>query len=492
MGIVPALFDGAPNPAQRTIPLAVTLLLALTAVRLLVAASTPLSADEAYYWVWSRALAPGYLDHPPMVALWIRAGTALAGDTAFGVRLLGPLAAGLGSVLLADAADRLFPGRRVGMVAAVLLNATLMLGAGAVTMTPDTPLVFFVTLALWATVRVQTDGRWWLLAGLSTGLAMDSKYTAVLWAVGLPGWLAWTPAVRSHLRRAWAWAGGVIGLALFLPIVIWNGQHEWISFVKQGGRTGEWQPQAALQHLSELIGGQFALATPLVFVLFGAGLVLAVSGAARRDPAWSLLAAATLPGLLVFVQHAFGGRVQANWVAVIYPPLAVAAAAAGARWWRAAAAFGFALTALVYVQAAASPFPLPRRLDPTLIRLAGWDALARDADQMRRDTAADCLASEDYGQASLLAWWAPDGTAVSGAEPRWRLFDLPRPSCRAGLLLISQRRREGPDPALWKEAEQVGHLTRARAGVEAEAFRVYRVVMREGAPAARLPRPGGE
>ena len=107
-----------------------------------------------------------------------------------------------------------------------------------------------------------------------------------------------------------------------------------------------------------------------------------------------------------------------------------------------------------------------------------------------REAAADCLASEDYGQASLLAWWAPDGTAVVGRGPRWRLFDLPRPSCRAGLLLISQRRREGPDPALWKEAEQVGHLTRARAGVEAEAFRVYRVVMREGAAAARLPRPG--
>src|SRR4051794_7956816 len=94
----------------------------LTCVRLLVASMAPLSPDEAYYWVWSRALAPGYLDHPPMVALWIRAGTALAGETSLGVRLLGPLAAAAGSVLLFDAANRLFPDRRPGLIAAVLLN----------------------------------------------------------------------------------------------------------------------------------------------------------------------------------------------------------------------------------------------------------------------------------------------------------------------------------------------------------------------------------
>ncbi|MBN8892936.1 MAG: glycosyltransferase family 39 protein, partial [Rhodospirillales bacterium] len=108
-------------------------LLVLTLARLLVAALTPLAPDEAYYWVWSRALAAGYFDHPPMVALWIRAGTALAGDTALGIRLLGPLSGLFGSLLLADAAERLFPGRRLGVPAAVLMNATLLFGIGGVT-----------------------------------------------------------------------------------------------------------------------------------------------------------------------------------------------------------------------------------------------------------------------------------------------------------------------------------------------------------------------
>ncbi len=170
---------------------ALILLAALTALRLAVAAAAPLSADEAYYWVWSRALQPGYLDHPPMVALWIRAGTALAGQGAFGIRLLSPIAAAVGSVLLARAAEDLFPGRRLGLPAAALLNATLLMAAGAVTMTPDTPLLLFWTAALWALARLVATGRpgWWLAVGVFAGAALASKYTAALLGLGIALWL---------------------------------------------------------------------------------------------------------------------------------------------------------------------------------------------------------------------------------------------------------------------------------------------------------------
>src|ERR1700757_679939 len=67
--------------------------LALLVLQLLVAAWTPLTFDEAYYWTWSKHLAGGYYDHPPMVALVIRAGTMIAGDTEIGVRLVSILLA---------------------------------------------------------------------------------------------------------------------------------------------------------------------------------------------------------------------------------------------------------------------------------------------------------------------------------------------------------------------------------------------------------------
>src|SRR6266568_4956431 len=69
------------------------LILALVVLRCLAAAWTPLTFDEAYYWMWSKHLAFGYYDHPPMVAFVIRAGTLIAGDTELGVRLVSILLA---------------------------------------------------------------------------------------------------------------------------------------------------------------------------------------------------------------------------------------------------------------------------------------------------------------------------------------------------------------------------------------------------------------
>src|SRR6478609_4426730 len=60
----------------------------LLALKIAVAAIVPLVGDEAYYALWSRAWSWGYHDHPPMVALFIRAGTALWGEVPVAVRLL--------------------------------------------------------------------------------------------------------------------------------------------------------------------------------------------------------------------------------------------------------------------------------------------------------------------------------------------------------------------------------------------------------------------
>src|SRR5271154_5867336 len=65
--------------------------LALLAAQLWLIGRVELTFDEAYYTLWSRSLAWGYLDHPPMVAAWIRASTTLFGPSEFGVRALNTL-----------------------------------------------------------------------------------------------------------------------------------------------------------------------------------------------------------------------------------------------------------------------------------------------------------------------------------------------------------------------------------------------------------------
>lgn len=480
----------------------------LTVVRLVAAASIPLAPDEAYYWIWSRALAPGYLDHPPMVALWIAAGTSLLGETPLGIRLLGPLSAVLGTWMLADSANRIIQAPFAGIVAAALLNATLFLGVGAVVVTPDTPLLFFWTGALWAAARLATGGAgaWWLTAGLFTGLALLSKYTAVLLCGGLALWVLLTPTMRPWLRRPHPWIGALLGGALFLPVVWWNAGNGWASFLRQGGRVGDWDPGRALQYLAELVGSQAGLATPGVWVLCLVGMTLAVRRAWNRGGAgWGLLAVLSVLPALVFLQHALGDRVQGNWPAVLYPAATVAAAGAASRFWRVwrwpSVALGLSITALVYVQAGTQLVPLPPRLDPTALRLAGWDELAQRVEAARTQIGAGFVAADQYALASELAWTLPGTAPVLGVESRWRLFALPSPALdgaaglpvhgTVGLLVRDVRHGDHFHPPVWLSMERVGEVTRTSRNGVLETYALYRVVPSpEAFPAAVLPRRG--
>src|SRR3978361_1106176 len=112
------------------------IILALVALRLAAAAWTPLTFDEAYYWMWSKHLAGGYYDHPPMVAFVIRLGTLIAGDTELGVRLISILLALPLSWAVYRAAAILFGGGRVASTAAILLDVTLMAAVGTLIVTP--------------------------------------------------------------------------------------------------------------------------------------------------------------------------------------------------------------------------------------------------------------------------------------------------------------------------------------------------------------------
>ena len=495
---------------SRTVKLAAAGLAVLTLIRLWVAAVAPLAPDEAYYWIWSRALAAGYLDHPPMVALWIRAGTELVGSNALGVRLFGPLSAALGSWLLYDAAERLFPGRGAGLTAAALLNATLVLGMGVVIMTPDTPLLLFWTATLWAGARLASGGApaWWLAAGVCTGLALLSKYTAAFLPVGL-GLFA-IIAVPRWWRRPEPWVGGLIAGVLFLPVVLWNAHHEWAGLLRQGGRVADWRPERAIGFLVELVGGQIGLATPGIFVLLTAGVAMAIRMTARsREPAWTLLAALSVPPILVFLQHAVGDRVQGNWPAILYPAAAVAAAGlapsglapsglapsglarsglatsglarsglAASVWRRLSwpsCGLGFAIAAVVYAHVVSGWPAWFAARDPVARQLFGWADLAAHAETVRREAGADFITAEPYGLAAELAWALPARVVVAGTDPHWMLTTLPRARDLGTGLILYPERYGMPDPAEWRDAVRLPAIVRTASAAEIERYAVFLV-----------------
>src|SRR6188474_832297 len=131
----------------------------LTILALVAAAYTPITFDEAYYWMWSKHLAGGYYDHPPMVAFVIRLGTMIAGDTELGVRLVSILLALPMSWAVYQTAAVLFGGKPVATTSAILLNVTLMAAVGTMIVTPDAPLLVASSFVLFSLAKVLETGR---------------------------------------------------------------------------------------------------------------------------------------------------------------------------------------------------------------------------------------------------------------------------------------------------------------------------------------------
>jgi 4-amino-4-deoxy-L-arabinose transferase-like glycosyltransferase len=444
---------------------------ALTVLRLILCASLPLAPDEAYYFLWSQHLQPGYFDHPPMVAVLIRIGTDLFGNTPLGIRCLGPLLGALGSILLWDAGEKLFPHRQAGVIAAALLNATLMVGAGTIIMTPDTPLLFFWTAGVAALARLITSGnpRWWLAVGLAVGLAWLSKYTAVLFGASVFIWLITRPEGKRELASFWPWASLAIALLVFAPDVYWNALHGWASYLKQGSRATSFDIGRSLQFLLEFIATQAGLFTPIILALAGIGLwrLGHTPGAAAQLLIWLT----AVPGVIV-LEHVISGRVESNWPAIMYPGACLAAAALPMallrRWLTPALGLGFGLTALVYAQALAAPFPVPAMADPTALQFAGWQGFAAQA----AAGGPEFLTSDDYATASALAFYGPPGVKVAGFaygwNPRWRYFALAPAGLKGQVGVLVTRRRDAYCPV------QLGTVRRLRGGDVVATYRLCR------------------
>src|SRR6202795_1135740 len=208
------------------------LIAALTALRVIYASVIDLRTDEAYYWTWSKENVLSFLDHPPMIAWLIRFGTAIFGDTNLGVRFAGILAMLVAQLLLADIVRRVTHDIRAVVLAVLMPEAALYYGLLMAKVSPDTAMIPFAVAMLWALVRLHESGdaRWWLAAGLFAGLALLSKFTAVMLA---PAVLAF--ALVPDWRRRWLfspypWAAALIAIIVFSPVLIWNGQHDWASF----------------------------------------------------------------------------------------------------------------------------------------------------------------------------------------------------------------------------------------------------------------------
>ena len=418
-------------------------LLAGVLVRLVFAALIPIFPDEAYYWVWSRHLAAGYFDHPPGIPLLIRAGTALAGASSLGVRLLPVLAGLVAAIATTGVASRL-GANGAALRAALVITCMPLAAAGLVLATPDAPLLATSALGIYAVVRaLQSPLRsreslaWWSSAGVALGLAFCSKYTSILMPVGVVVAVLWRPTLRRRFTEPGPYLACVIATLIFLPVLRWNAAHQWVSFgfqIHHGlAVPTKRDVLAPLKRLGDLIGGQAGLVSPILFMLLAIATVRALRR--RSSDVEFVLAVVAAFTFLFFCYSATRQRVEPNWPAPAYIaaiPL-LAAMTTSSRldsWFRAGVWFAAIMSVVIYLHAAFAILPLAPRKDP-IARAAGWGDLSRAVDDAsRRDTAPHeagiWVAAERYQDASELAFHLPDHptTFSLNFSSRSNQFDL--------------------------------------------------------------------
>jgi len=302
------------------------------ALRVVYAGQVELLPEEAYYWNYAQHLDIGYLDHPPMIAWLIAAGSAIFGPGEFGVRA-GALASGVVVALFMHRVTRHLFGGASALVAAALVQTLPFFFLAGMLMTPDAPLTAAWAASLYFLERALIAERrwaWWPL-GLCFGLGLLSKYTIGL--LGLSTLLFMLADARSRrwLLRFEPYGAALLALAVFAPVIIWNAENHWASFLFQTSRRLADRPQFALH---KLVGSAIVLLTPTGFAaamafIFGGRAAPAsepIGPVEERARAWRFLKIAVLTPLAVFTLFSLRHEVKLDWTGA--PWLAVVPALA--------------------------------------------------------------------------------------------------------------------------------------------------------------------
>jgi 4-amino-4-deoxy-L-arabinose transferase-like glycosyltransferase len=374
-----------------------------------------------------------------MVAYTIYLSTHLLGHTAFAVRLPAVLLS-LGTLVLVYVlAVRVFRSDRAALVSTLLLAAAPMINVGGTLMTIDVLFCFFSVLTMVCLWEALARERvlYWVLAGLAMSLAILSKFTAVLLIPGLFAFLILSRQARSTLKRPYPYICVALALSAFLPVLLWNASHNWVTF-RHVAAQGEGNVAHFFnpKYFPEFIGMQMIVMCPPIFITMIAGMCTSIRRAWLGERSHLFLLCFAFPVLLFYLFLSFHRQIEANWPVVGYFPAMVAAGGIivhklGAwreqPWGRRMRVWmGICIITGVLVSLAGrfppmlyaigvSPLSLPT------IRLQGWRELGAHVSRVVEEMGGPknvFIFSESYQIAGEVAFYA-DGHPVTYCAPAW-------------------------------------------------------------------------
>lgn len=394
-----------------------------------------LSPDEAHYWEWSRRLDLSYYSKGPMIAYLIYLSTSIFGDTVFGIRIMAVIFSALSSILLYSLGKNLYD-EKVGLSSAILLQIVPLFSAFGVLFTIDSPFIFFWILSLflfWKAINRKalsvmrnefeeneinpshiTDHSsliYWRFLGLSIGLGLLTKYTMVFFYPCAFLFLLLSKEYRKLLLTKGPYIAFIISLIVFSPVIIWNANHDWITFKHTAGQAHIAEGiRISLKSFFEFLGSQFGVITPLLLVLMAVSV-----WRLRKKREGAFLFWFLIPVIAFFLLKSMQAKVQANWALPGYLSGIVAFSAFYMKRFHSegkgikiliavAVLLSVIITAIAHYP---SIINLPVKQDPTL-RLRGWKELGAEVTNIYERKSVNrpvFIFSDRYQVSSELAFY---------------------------------------------------------------------------------------
>lgn len=423
--------------------------------------SLSLSTDEAHYWDWSRHLDYCYYSKGPLVAWLIRASCWLWGaDTMTAVRLPAVLCSALTQLGIYLLMCRIFHDARFAFFAILAAQTLPFLHVGGMLMTIDAPYVLAWTWAVLVAHKIlfssESNGQqlgWWSLLGVIVAVGVLAKHNMALFVPSLGLFLLLSPAHRHELLRPGFWLMTLIGaIAGGGPILLWNSQHGWVTFLHVGTQAGLQSDSSALRWFGplEFIGMQAGLLLGFWFVLMVLGLVRVIRQWRQGKAVGQMLflAVMALPVLLICFFFSFKVRIEPNWPITSYVTGLILAAWVLRDnihlpiWRRTALTFctiGLVLSLLIHHSEWL--YPLHQKLMPEVSvrkwdatsRLKGFLALAADVQELSgQQSQPPMILGTNWSLTGALAFHLPGQPAVYCLGPvsgsRQSQYDFWRPN----------------------------------------------------------------
>ncbi len=286
-------------------------------IKLILSAYLPLTLDEFYYYLWGKQLSLSYFDHPPMIGWIFLLAQPLEGLSEGFLRwpsvILSHFTIWVWFLIVRNELDQkkdtVAEQNRILFWFLLVAQLNPLWGVGALIATPDIPLLFFWSLSLYYVQRILVRDQLsdWVFLGIALGLGFVSKYQIVLFVPALFIMLVQQKKL-NQLFSARTLVTIAFGLIACLPVLIWNSQNEWASFLFQwnhGMASYFWKWHWPLEY----VASQVAILLP-IFLFYKTDRLKSLRSH------W-LFPFAIFP-FLFFLYSSFKGRVEANWTIMAF------------------------------------------------------------------------------------------------------------------------------------------------------------------------------